>query len=254
MYKRQKYKQLASNKYTPLYNRFALGTYAPGSTFKPAMAAAALQEGVITENSTFFCGHEFRVNDMVFKCTGSHGSLSVKYALQHSCNIFFYNCAQKLGIEKMNMYAAMFGLGSKTGVEIPEASGILAGPAYRKKYGVTWAPGDTVQAAIGQSDNLFTPLQLANYCATIANGGDRYELHFVKSKIASDSGALTQTGSRVVETVDVSGKNLDIVRRGMRLVATSGGPNRIFNNIDTKVACKTGTCLLYTSPSPRDCS
>lgn len=89
-----KYKQLASNKYTPLYNRFALGTYAPGSTFKPAMAAAALQEGVITENSTFFCGHEFRVNDMVFKCTGSHGSLSVKYALQHSCNIFFYNCAQ----------------------------------------------------------------------------------------------------------------------------------------------------------------
>lgn len=242
-----KYKQLALNKYTPLYNRFALGTYAPGSTFKPAMAAAALQEGVITENSTFFCGHEFRVNDMVFKCTGSHGSLSVKYALQHSCNIFFYNCAQKLGIEKMNMYAAMFGLGSKTGVEIPEASGILAGPAYRKKYGVTWAPGDTVQAAIGQSDNLFTPLQLANYCATIANGGDRYELHFVKSKIASDSGALTQTGSRVVETVDVSGKNLDIVRRGMRLVATSGGPNRIFNNIDTKVACKTGTSQVVVN-------
>ena len=105
-----KYKQLASNKYTPLYNRFALGTYAPGSTFKPAMAAAALQEGVITENSTFFCGHEFRVNDMVFKCTGSHGSLSVKYALQHSCNIFFYNCAQKLGIETL-LFEILYPLG-----------------------------------------------------------------------------------------------------------------------------------------------
>lgn len=235
------YNRLAKDTKTPLYNRFAMGTYAPGSTFKPMMSCAALQEGVITENSTFTCSQVFKVRDMEFKCTDSHGSLNVKGALQHSCNIFYYNCARRLGIEKMNMYGSMFGLGQKTGVEIPEASGILAGPEYRKKFDVIWTPGDTVQAGIGQSDNLFTPLQLANYCATIANGGTRYQMHFVKSRISQATGITTETGANVVQQVDVSKHNIDIVKSGMRRVATSGGPNLIFNKLDTKVACKTGT-------------
>lgn len=242
-----KYSSLASDSLTPLYNRFAMGTYAPGSTFKPMMASAALEEGVINENSTFVCSSAFRVNDMTFKCTGSHGTETVKTALRDSCNIFFYNCAQLLGIEKMNMYGSMFGLGEKTGVEIPEAKGILAGPEYRKQYDRTWAPGDTVQAAIGQSDNLFTPLQLANYCATIANGGTRYQMHFVKSRISKATDLVTETGSNVVQTVDVSDSNLEIVREGMRLVATSGGPQYVFSQIDTNVACKTGTSQVVVN-------
>jgi penicillin-binding protein 2 len=189
----------------------------------------------------------FKVNDMEFKCTAGHGSLSVEGAIQHSCNIFFYNCAQKLGIEKMNLYASMFGLGSKTGVEIPESSGILAGPEYRKQYNKTWAPGDTVQAGIGQSDNLFTPLQLANYCATIANGGTRYQMHFVKSRISKSTGLVTDTGSNIVETVDVSSKNLSIVRSGMRKVATLGSPSTVFNSLDVNVACKTGTSQVVVN-------
>ncbi len=235
------YSELAKDEQAPLYNRFAMGSYAPGSTFKPMMATAALQEGVIGEGTVFNCGGQFHVGEMVFKCTDSHGGENVRRALRDSCNIFFYNCAQKLGIERMNLYGSMFGLGEKTGVEIPEAKGILAGPEYRKKFDMVWRPGDTVQAAIGQSDNLFTPLQLCNYCATIANGGTRYQMHFVRSRISNATGTVSDTGSNVVKTLEVSKNTMSVVREGMRMVATDGGPSGIFSLIDTKVACKTGT-------------
>lgn len=237
----EKYDELTKIKTNPLYNRFAMGTYAPGSTFKPMMACAALQEGAIDKGSVFTCGGSYTLRDMKFGCTDAHGTLGVEGALQHSCNIFFYNCARKLGIEKMNLYGSMFGLGEKTGVEIPESKGILAGPEYRKKYDMVWNPGDTVQAGIGQSDNLFTPLQLCNYCATIANGGKRYQMHFVKSRISRSTGIITETGANVVRTVDVSESNIKTVQNGMRRVATDGGPSTVFNRISTKVACKTGT-------------
>ncbi len=237
----ENYNELAKDEQAPLYNRFAMGTYAPGSTFKPMMATAALQEGVIDEGTTFSCGGEFRVGEMVFKCTAGHGGENVRTAIRDSCNVFFYNCSRRLGIEKMNLYGSMFGLGEKTGVEIPEAKGILAGPEYRKKYDLVWRPGDTVQAAIGQSDNLFTPLQLSNYCATIANGGTRYQLHFVRSRISNATGTVSDTGSNVMKTLEVSSHNINVVQEGMRMVATGGGPSGIFSQIDTKVACKTGT-------------
>ncbi|MCR5208532.1 MAG: hypothetical protein K6C14_08670 [Eubacterium sp.] len=237
----KKYNELVKDRNTPLYNRFAMGTYAPGSTFKPMMATAALQEGVITENTVFNCDKVFKVRDMEFKCTGEHGGENVRTGLRDSCNIFFYNCATRLGIDKMNLYGSMFGLGEKTGVEIPEAKGILAGPEYRKRFDMLWLPGDTVQAAIGQSDNLFTPLQLCNYCATVANGGTRYQLHFVKSRISNATGVVSETGTNVVRTLDVSPKNIKTVQEGMRMVALEGGPAYVFSRIDTKVACKTGT-------------
>lgn len=237
----KKYNKLVKESNTPLYNRFAMGTYAPGSTFKPMMATAALQESVISESTVFDCSKYFKVKDMEFKCTAEHGGENVRTAIRDSCNIFFYNCATRLGIEKMNLYGSMFGLGEKTGVEIPEAKGILAGPEYRKRFDMVWRPGDTVQAAIGQSDNLFTPLQLCNYCATIANGGTRYQLHFVKSRISNATGIINETGTNVIRTLDVSRHNIRVVQQGMRMVALEGGPADVFNRIDTKVACKTGT-------------
>ena len=246
------YNKLTKERNTPLYNRFAMGTYAPGSTFKPMMAVAGLQSGVITDDTYFNCNEYFRVSNMVFKCTAAHGSENVRTALRDSCNIFFYNTAQRLGIERMNLYGSMFGLGEKTGVEIPEAKGILAGPEYRKKFDMTWRPGDTVQAGIGQSDNLFTPLQLCNYCATIANGGTRYQLHFVKSRISNASGVVNETGSNVVKTLDVSKNNIETVQQGMRLVATQGGPAGVFSSIDTKVACKTGTSQVVSKGVKRN--
>lgn len=243
----ENYSSLVKQQLTPLYNRFAMGTYAPGSTFKPMMASAALEEGVISQSTTFGCSGTFRVRDTSFGCLDAHGSETVRTALRDSCNVFFYNCAQKLGIDRMNQYGAMFGLGSKTGVEIPEAKGILAGPEYRKQFDMVWRPGDTVQAGIGQSDNLFTPLQLCNYSATIANGGTRYKMHFVKSRISKSTGTIWNNDSSVVQKIDVSSSNLKIVREGMRLVATNGAPSSVFNKIDTNVACKTGTSQVVVN-------
>ncbi len=235
------YNELTKARNTPLYNRFAMGTYAPGSTFKPMMSLAALEEGVITEHTTFNCGQYMNVAGHVFQCTGAHGGETVRTALRDSCNIFYYNCAQRLGIDRMNTYGKMLGLGEKTGVEIPEAKGILAGAEYRKRWNMLWAPGDTVQAAIGQSDNLFTPLQLCNYAATIANGGTRYQMHFVKSHINKATGAVSETNTAPLSRISVKPRYIKVVQEGMRMVATDGGPSYIFNTMETEVACKTGT-------------
>lgn len=238
-----KYDELISNPRNPLWSRFAMGTYAPGSTFKPVVASASLEEGTITPSTVFNCGGIMQYRGQPFKCLKkiAHGSETVKTALRDSCNIFFYNCAMRLGISKIDEYASAFGLGEKTGVEIAESAGILASPENRENNGGIWNAGDTLQTAIGQSDNLFTPLQLVNYCSTIANGGTRYELHFVKSIISSATGSVTDNSKNVAETVGLSKTTLNTVHQGMRLVATSGGPYLIFGNMKTKVACKTGT-------------
>lgn len=237
------YSKLASDSRNPLFSRFALGTYAPGSTFKPMMACAALEEGVIDENTTFRCVGTFRYYDITFGCMDNraHGSENVREALRDSCNIFFYNCADKLGIAKMNEYSSMFGLGEKTGVEISEAAGVLAGPASAERYNKKWQMGDTIQSGIGQSDNLFTPLQLSNYCATVANGGTRYEMHFVKAIINSSNGTVEETGAQVAEELPISQKTFNIVQEGMRMVAQQYTLNSIFSPTGVNVACKTGT-------------
>ena len=234
------YSSLAKNSRRPLFNRFALGTYAPGSTFKPMMACAALEEGVIGEDTTFRCSGVFQYFDITFHCleNRAHGNENVKRALRDSCNIFFYNCADRLGISKMNEYASMFGLGEKTGVEISEAAGVLAGPASAEKYNKTWQMGDTIQSGIGQSDNLFTPLQLSNYCATVANGGKRYELHFVKSIINTATGSINETGATVAEDLPISDNTFRIVREGMRMVATDGAPRHVFNKSAPRLPAK----------------
>lgn len=237
------YSDLVKNTRTPLFNRFALGTYAPGSTFKPMMACAGLEEGVLSESTTFYCNGVWKFYDMEFHCLNNraHGGENVRTALRDSCNIFFYNVADNLGISKMNQYASMFGLGEKTGVEINEAAGMLAGPASAERYNKTWQKGDTIQSGIGQSDNLFSPLQLCNYCATVANKGTRYEMHFVKSVINTSTGSVDEKGATVAEDLPISENTFNIVQEGMRMVATSGGPASVFSQISTPVACKTGT-------------
>lgn len=244
-----KYEQLATNRRRPLWSRFALGTYAPGSTFKPMMAVASLEKGAITRSTIFNCGGLFRYYDQTFQCLNknAHGGENVETALRDSCNIFFYNCAKRLGITKMNEYASAFGLGQKTGVEIAESAGTLAGPEEREAAGGVWQSGDTIQAGIGQSDNLFTPLQLSNYCATVANGGTRYQLHLVQSLIDNSSGTVNETQPKIEESLDLHKSTLTAVKSGMRLVATQGAPSLIFNQLRTEVAAKTGTSQVFVN-------
>lgn len=250
----KKYSELSKNPRNPLWSRFAMGTYAPGSTFKPVTATAALEEGTIKSDTTYTCVGQQDFFGQPFKCLhgNAHGTENVKTALRDSCNMFFYNTALDTGIEKIDEYAAAYGLGEKTGVEIPEARGVLSSPENRQNAGGVWRIGDTMTTAIGMSDNLFTPLQLANYCSTIANGGTRYEMKFVKSVITSSTGVVNEKSKKVAEQLDLSESTLDLVHQGMRLVATNGAPYTVFNQIDTNVACKTGTSEIVVNYAKRN--
>lgn len=234
------YSTLAADKASPLWNRALLSTYEPGSTMKPVMALAGLEEGVITESTKIRCTHIYtQFPDTPFKCLGYHGSIDVKEALNQSCNIYFYETGRLLGINRMNDYCTRFGLGQKTGVEVSESTGVLASIAYREAHGGIWYPGDTVQAAIGQSDNLFTPIQLANYAATIANGGTHYQAHFVKSVKTGDyTETVLENNGTVLNEAGVSENSLRIVKEGMLRL---GSRLSAFKNLPVQVAAKTGT-------------
>lgn len=228
----------------PLWNRALLSTYATGSTMKPSVAIAALEEGLITEGTTVYCSGLYQYLGQNFKCEQNHDTRNVNVvnAIDESCNTFFYEVGKTMGIEKMNEYRTLFGLGSKTGCEIGEASGVLDSPEYRSSLGQTWLPGYTVQSAIGQAGNLFTPIQLANYVATIANGGTRYKTHFVKSIKSYDySHTIEDTQPEIVAETGISAETLDIVKRGMLEVGTTGYCKEYFKHLNVKVAAKTGT-------------
>lgn len=239
------YESLAKNTNSPLYNRALLSTYAPGSTAKVSTAIACLEEGIVDENTTKHCAYSYYYRKHTFVCQINHRNrnLNVKTALQDSCNTFFYYYGgEMLGIEKMNMYREMLGLGQPTGIELKENVGVLDSPSYRTSIGQTWQPGFSLQSAIGQAGNLFTPLQLCNYVSTIANGGTRYSVHIVKSILSSgNSTVVKNTEPSVVCETGFSQKNVDTVKQGMRLVVTNGSCRNTFGKLDIPVACKTGT-------------
>ena len=236
------YNTLVNDLSSPLWNRALQSAYAPGSTMKPAVSLAALEEGVIDINSSRYCNQTYVLEDQTFKCLDFHGYLNVTTALEKSCNIFFFEMGKELGIDKLNKYSNLLGLGQKTGIELPEAEGMLASVANKEAAGQVWNPGDTVQAAIGQSDNLFTPLQLANYAAILANGGTRYQPFIIKSVLSSDmSEIIYETEPKVINTINCDEKNLDIVRQGMRQVILNSSCQYYYDDCIVAAAGKTGT-------------
>ncbi|WP_369297203.1 penicillin-binding transpeptidase domain-containing protein [uncultured Neglectibacter sp.] len=233
----------------PMLNRALDGVYTPGSVFKPMVALAALQEGVITADTTYFCDKLYTLGDdpltaLHLKCTDYHGNTNVYSGLAGSCNVFFCNVGLNLTIKKMDAYAQYFGLGEETGVELGEATGTMSNPQEFKENhgGEEWVDGNTAQTAIGQMDNMFTPIQLATYCATIANGGKRLETHFL-DKVTDYSGEETVRTHQKKELfdADLSSDVLGVVKEGMRMVATSGTASDVFGDYPVSIACKTGT-------------
>lgn len=240
--------ELNKAKAAPLWNRALQSAYACGSTAKPSVAIAALEEGIIDEDFTVYCSGSYTYLGQQFKCEQAHATafVNVVNAIDESCNTFFMEVGRMLGIEKMNEYRVMLGLGSKTGCEVNEAAGILDSPEYRSSINQEWLPGYTIQSAIGQAGNLFTPVQLANYVNTIANGGTRYRVHFVKSvKSADYSETLLENKPEVTCETGISEKTLDIVKRGMREVGVTGYCASYFSHLPVEVACKTGTSQEY---------
>jgi len=236
-----------------LFNRAFLGTYAPGSTFKMATGIAALEEGAvglteqIRDTGIYVKYQGYSPRCWVYSDYGrGHGLQDIKAALKNSCNYYFYESADRLGIDALNRYCLKLGLGVKTGVEIGEASGILAGPAYRTSIDEYWYPGDTLQAAIGQSDNLFTPLQLANYVATIVNGGTRYRTHLVQGVYDAVSGVCVQPEQIVVEdSLKMKDENYHAIMQGMVDCALTGTAAGVFGySYAIPAGAKTGTASV----------
>ncbi len=233
---------------SPLWNRALMSTYATGSTAKPSVAIAALEEEIIDEDYTVYCNGSYTYLGQSFKCEQAHATafVNVVNAIDESCNTFFMEVGRLLGIEKMNEYRNLLGLGSKTGCELNEAIGVLDSPEYRSTLGQDWLPGYTVQSAIGQAGNLWTPIQLANYVNTIANGGTRYRTHFVKSiKNADYTETILENKAEIVCETGISEETLDIVKRGMREVGVTGYCAKYFSHLPVEVACKTGTSQEY---------
>lgn len=239
---------LAQDEEQPLFNRALQGVFVPGSVFKPVVALAALQEGVISAATSFNCPGYYELADLTLNCTCSTGMRNVYTGLAVSCNTFFCNVGYELGIDRLVPYAEYFGLGTTTGVELSEATGTMSNrQEYRENHGVSWTDGVTPQAAIGQADNMFTPIQLAAMCATIANGGVRLQTHFL-DKITDYTGETVVEEYQPVELYDagISSDVLGVVQTGMQMVATQGTAADVFANYPVSIACKTGTAETST--------
>lgn len=234
---------LSEDEEQPLFNRALQGVFVPGSVFKPVAALAALQEGVISAATTYTCDGVWEYYDLTQGCLCGTGTWNVYGALEHSCNTFFSNVGLDLGIDRLGPYAEYFGLGTTTGVELSEATGTMSNrQEYRENHGVEWTDGATAQTAIGQADNLFTPIQLATMCATIANGGVRLQTHFL-DKITDYTGETVVEEYEPVELYDagISSSVLGVVQTGMQMVATQGTAANVFGDYPVAIACKTGT-------------
>lgn len=231
----------------PLFNRGLNGIFTPGSIFKPIVAVAALEENIIQESDTpVSCdgAYHYYAPDYEPACLGEHGELNVTHALSRSCNVFFYDVGRQLTINRLTAYAQRFALGEATGSELPESTGILATPAeYEERHaGETWYDGMTIQAAIGQNDNMFTPIELAVYCSMIANGGVRYRTHFLEKVTDYDrTKTVSEYTPEILDTVEISDETFRTVREGMRLVCTEGTASSTFADFGVAVAGKTGT-------------
>ncbi len=175
------YSEVLNAENAPLYNRATDGLYRPGSVMKTVTAIAALNEGIITPTETFACHGEYEFLDITVHCTGSHGDINVTTAVEKSCNIFFYQVIQKIGLDKFLEYQKAFGLAEDMGLEISSSKGYLANPDTFASFNMEWTVGQLLQAAIGQSEVGVTPLQMAVLAATIANNGTRYQPYLVDS-------------------------------------------------------------------------
>lgn len=248
------YDELVNDQRLPMFNRATQGIYAPGSTFKMVTAVAALESGIITPSSiiqdrgiyTYY--KDPQPMCWIYSQTGfTHGRINVSQAITDSCNYFFYEVGRLTGIRTLDSYASQFGLGQSTGIEIGDSSGVLASPEWAESHDQEWTDGQTITAAIGQSYNLFTPLQLANYVATLVGGGDHYQAHLLKNVKAYDNSRLLYMyDDNPINTVEMSDTTLSAVTRGMHELTVSGSVAYAFENCVVSAGAKTGSAQVGT--------
>ena len=243
----------------PLYNRSMGGEFPSGSTIKPVISAAALQEGIITESTTFLSNGGLRIDKWFFPDwkAGGHGMTNVRKAIAESVNTFFYiigggyEGTTGLGVDRLAKYFKLFGLGSQTGIDLPgEVDGFVPSKEWKettKKE--NWYIGDTYHLAIGQGDLNVTPLQVANYTAYFANGGKLLVPHLVKEIRPSGSQVGTPVPVKIIRSGIVNPAYVQIVREGMRQTVVAGSA-RSLQQVPVPMAGKTGTAQWSTKKDP----
>lgn len=249
---RQDYNTLKEDPLNPLLNRALQGLYPPGSTFKMITAIGALQENIVEPSD--------KINDegrykywptpqpqcwIYRQHGGTHGLVNVTDAIEVSCNYYFYDVGRRLGIELLDQYAAMFGLGQKTGIELTEQAGVVASPEFTESLGGTWHEGNILSVAIGQESTQVTPIQLANYIATLVNGGTRYSTHLLKTVKSNDFSQVTYNYEpKVLSQVEMEDENLNAVKLGMLRLTTTGSLSSAFKDVPVPVGAKTGSAQV----------
>ena len=261
--------ELKSN--NALYDRASSGAYAPGSTFKMVTATAALEENKVSQTETVNDRgvYPYAHNPVCWYYTEyhrGHGNVNIKQALQKSCNYFFYEMGRRLGIDTLDKYAQFYGLGQKTGIELSsETAGTLASKEVAAQKKKTWYLSDTLSAAIGQSYNSFSPLQMARYVSMVANGGNFVNATVVKNikdvdgneiskdEIRKSVNELLGQNTDSISDLKISQETLDTVRAGMRLVTSPGGTAySAFSSFGKSVAGKTGSAQAKSTSDGSD--
>ena len=239
----------------PLWNRAIMSMYAPGSTFKPCTALAGLENGYITPtNNTITCVSPYDIDGWIFKCLEypdyGHGPLTLNDAMAQSCNIYFMILGTRTGIDNISAMANRFGLGVKSGIDLPgEIPGVMSSREYKRLtrqsvYDKTWFPSNTAQASIGQFDNCFTILQLCRYTCGIAT--NKLCTPYVIDRVVAGNGAILYEGQTESVDIGIAEENINAVRTAMRCVATgtyhwNSSAHGQFNNYPVEMVCKTGT-------------
>jgi penicillin-binding protein 2 len=236
----------------PLQNRALQGRYSPGSTFKMAVGLAGLEEGIISPNFTVHCGGGANFYGRFFKCwqKGGHGTVDLRHAIEQSCDVYFYTVGNMLGVDKINKWATLFGLGVRSGIDLPnEVQGLVPSTAWKaaNTKEKKWYAGETISVAIGQGQVSVTPISLAVYTATLANGGTRVTPHLVKAM--DDGQELKPVPPPPPQSqVEVSPEKLQAIRDGMWLVVNGGSGTARRAAIPGKDVCgKTGTAQVISN-------
>ena len=249
----QDYDELVKDERLPMFNRATQGVYAPGSTFKLCTSVAALEEGIITPSTIIEDKgiYTYYVDPQPMcwiwrQAHTTHGRINVSQAIVDSCNYFYYEVGRLTGIKKLDEYATAFGLGQSTGIEIGDVSGVLASPEWAEGHDREWTDGQTITAAIGQSYNLFTPLQLANYVATLVSGGEHYEAHLLKNvKSYDNSRVIDIYGKGPLNDLNISDSTMAAVTKGMHDL-TYDSLRSAFSRCVVEAGAKTGSAQVGT--------
>ena len=249
----QDYEELLADERLPMFNRATQGVYAPGSTFKLCTSVAALEEGIITPSTIIEDkGIYTYYRDPQPMCWiwrqahTTHGRINVSQAIVDSCNYFFYEVGRLTGIAKLDEYASAFGLGQSTGIETGDVSGALASPEWAESHDREWTDGQTITAAIGQSYNLFTPIQLANYVATLVSGGEHYEAHLLKNVKSYDNSRIIDVyGKGPLNDLNISDSTMAAVTKGMHDL-THDSLAGAFSRCVVEAGAKTGSAQVGT--------